>query len=220
MKPSHHLDLPIDRYEAWFESYPFAYASEIEALRKFIPEGAHVKGIEVGLCTGHYAQQLNITEGTEPSNVLGALAASRGIHVIHASSDNLPYPDNALGFILLVACISPVENINKVLQEAYRALTPDGSLIIGFIAKGSVIGNHYEAKRMENPLFQYVHLYTVENIVHAMINTGFRNLNIHQTLFGELDTIHAIQTPKEGYGEGSFTIVRGAKLADRVNRKV
>ena len=58
----------VDEYEQWYEVYPEVYQSEIiaieEQLRK-LPE--NIRGIEVGLGTGRFAQPLGIKEGIEPS---------------------------------------------------------------------------------------------------------------------------------------------------------
>lgn len=40
---------------------------------------------------------------------------------------------------------------------------------------------------------------------------GFANLQIIQTLFGELEEINEVQDSRQGYGEGSFVVVKAVK---------
>ena len=42
-------------------------------------------------------------------------------------------------------------------------------------------------------------------------DVGFKNLEYNQTLFGDLDEIKEVQMPKEGFGEGSFVVVKATK---------
>jgi hypothetical protein len=41
--------------------------------------------------------------------------------------------------------------------------------------------------------------------------TGFKDLEFNQTLFNDLNEIKKIQIPKQGYGEGSFVVVKATK---------
>ena len=52
-------------YDQWYERNKFAYLSEIEALKKVIPEQG--KGLEIGVGTGRFAQSLGISVGLDPS---------------------------------------------------------------------------------------------------------------------------------------------------------
>jgi hypothetical protein len=42
-----------ERYEAWFERHPAAYASELLALRPFVPLSG--RGLEIGVGSGRFA---------------------------------------------------------------------------------------------------------------------------------------------------------------------
>jgi hypothetical protein len=41
--------------------------------------------------------------------------------------------------------------------------------------------------------------------------TGFAAFEYNQTLFGELDEIKEVQLPKQGFGQGSFVVVKAVK---------
>jgi hypothetical protein len=40
---------------------------------------------------------------------------------------------------------------------------------------------------------------------------GFKEFEYNQTLFGGLDEIKEVQLPKQGYGQGSFVVVKAIK---------
>ena len=44
-----------------------------------------------------------------------------------------------------------------------------------------------------------------------MKRAGFLALTFSQTIYHRLDEIKAVEPVKEGYGEGSFVVVRGMK---------
>src|SRR5512138_1468145 len=58
----------VERYEAWFTENPFAYVSELHAVRALLPQGS---GLEIGVGTGRFAAPLGIRKGIEPSRPAG-----------------------------------------------------------------------------------------------------------------------------------------------------
>jgi ubiquinone/menaquinone biosynthesis C-methylase UbiE len=81
-------------YEAWYEKYPEVYQSEVAAIKEQLlklPE--NIKGIEVGLGTGRFAQELGIKEGVEPAIEMAEIALKRGIEVVNGNAENLPMRD-------------------------------------------------------------------------------------------------------------------------------
>jgi hypothetical protein len=52
-------------YDEWFETHEWVYQSEIEAVRKFIPETG--EGIEIGVGTGCFSIPFGIKVGIEPA---------------------------------------------------------------------------------------------------------------------------------------------------------
>ena len=49
------------RYEAWFEQHAAAYASELLALRPFVPLEGRGRGLEIGVGTGRFAAPLGVS---------------------------------------------------------------------------------------------------------------------------------------------------------------
>lgn len=87
MKQDNPYEIFADEYEAWFSENHHLFMSEVEAIRRLIPE--FEKGIEVGVGTGLFAQKLGIKEGVEPSSAMRAKAESRGIVTYNAAVENL-----------------------------------------------------------------------------------------------------------------------------------
>ncbi|MBC6368479.1 class I SAM-dependent methyltransferase [Algoriphagus sp. AK58] len=205
------FDLHTDEYEAWFENYPDVFQSEVEAIRSQMQElPENLQGIEVGLGTGRFALELGIKEGIEPSENMRNLALERGIEVMDAWAENLPYKDLHFDFVLFVT-ICYLEDVPRAMKEAYRVLKSGGSVIVAFIDKNGIVGKQYEAKRSRSTFYRQAHFYGVEEVLAILKNAGFKLPVITQTIFGDLDQIKEVQIARPGYGEGSFVVIRAKK---------
>ena len=201
----------VEDYEAWYEKYPNVYLSEVSAIKEQLlklPE--NIKGIEVGLGTGRFAQPLGIKEGIEPSDEMGEKAIKRGIEVMKGVAERLPYGDLKFDFVLFVT-ICHLNEIKAAFTHAYRVLKHGGAIIIGFIDKDQSIAKEYEEKRDRSDFFRHATFYTVSRVEKLLRESGFKNFEYNQTLFGTLEQVKEIQTPKQGFGEGSFVVVKAIK---------
>ena len=211
MKQTALFNKHVEEYDAWYKKYSEVYLSEVAAIKEQLlklPE--NIKGIEVGLGTGRFAQPLGIKEGVEPATEMAAIALRRGIEVIEGTAENLPYKDCYFDFVLYVT-ICYLDNIKEALKETNRVLKPKGSIIIGFIDKDQTIGKAYQEKSKESTFFKHATFYTVDSITKLLKEFGFKNLEFNQTLFGDLEEINEIQVPKQGFGEGSFVVIKATK---------
>ena len=205
------FDKYVDEYEAWYESYHEVYLSEIEALRdQFRKLPQNIRGIEVGLGTGRFSEPLGIKEGIEPSEAMAQKATNRGIEVMKAKAERLPYADLSFDFVLFVT-ICHLENLTYALKQAHRVLKEDGSIIVGFLDKNRNIAKHYQEKRSRSIFYRNARFYNVHHIKNLLLENGFKDLEFNQTLFGNLEEIKEIQLPKPGHGKGSFVVVRALK---------
>lgn len=205
------FDLHTDEYEAWFENYPYVFQSEVEAIRSHMQElPENIMGIEVGLGTGRFAQELGIREGVDTSENMRNLALERGIEVMDAHAENLPYKDMHFDFVLFVT-ICFLENLPQAMKEAHRVLKPGGSVIVAFIDKDGIVGKQYEAKRSRSTFYRQAHFYGVLEVLDLLKKAGFNHPIINQTIFGDLEQVKEVQIPEAGYGEGSFVVIRAKK---------
>jgi ubiquinone/menaquinone biosynthesis C-methylase UbiE len=204
------FDTHVAEYDSWYDTYTEVFQSEVEAIRGFLPPG-NSRGIEVGLGTGRFAKALGIHEGVEPSGPMRELALERGLEVMDGIAELLPYKDLQFDFVLMSTCISFLQDVHAAFREAHRVLKPHGSLIVGFIEKNSLIGQYYENKRPLSTFYKTATFYSSERVIEELKIAGFKTFECVQTLFGELDDLDTFQPAEEGFGKGSFVVIRAVK---------
>jgi ubiquinone/menaquinone biosynthesis C-methylase UbiE len=197
------------KYDEWFDKNRFTYESELQAVKELLPESNN--GIEVGVGSGRFSVPLGIKLGVDPSKEMGKIAYNRGITVIEGVAESLPFSDSQFDFVLMVTTICFLEDIEKALNEAYRILKSDGSLIVGFIDAESPLGNFYEEHKSESKFYKDAKFYTVKEVISHMQKAHFKDFNFRQTLFHPLKELKHIEPVKKGYGDGSFIVARGFK---------
>jgi ubiquinone/menaquinone biosynthesis C-methylase UbiE len=197
------------QYDDWFERNRFVYESELGAIRAQMPDKGDC--IEIGLGSGRFALPLGIKLGIEPASKMREIAERRGIEAIDGVAEALPFSDSAFDCALMVTTICFLDDIEVAFKEAYRVLKPSGSLIIGFIDKDSTIGRLYQQKKDRSVFYRAATFYSVEEVIAYLRNAGFRNLLFTQTIFRPLSEIKDIEPFREGYGKGSFVVVKAMK---------
>ena len=204
------FDKNFKKYEQWFEENKYVYLSELKAVSKLIPEKA--KGFEIGIGTGLFAQPLGILEGIEPSEQMRKKARKRGLKVIDAVAENLPYHNESKDFALMVTTICFVDDIEKSFQEAKRVLKRKGSLIIGFVDKNSPVGKMYLKNKAKSLFYRKATFWSSEEVISILGKTGLEVTKIVQTVFGKLAKIKNRQKVLPGYGKGSFVVMKAKKV--------
>ncbi|NIO83559.1 MAG: methyltransferase domain-containing protein [Candidatus Aminicenantes bacterium] len=198
-------------YEQWYEDHKAVFESEVRALQALfetLPE--NLRGIEVGLGTGRFSEALGVKEGVEPAAAMAAKAEQRGIEVMPGLAEKLPYADMQFDFVLFVT-VCFLDQLKLAFKEANRVLKKGGAIIIGFLDKEQTVAQSYLEKKQRSTFYQKASFYTVQRIENLLRETGFAQMEYYQTLFGELDSITEMQLPVEGYGSGSFVVVKGIK---------
>jgi len=198
-----------DRYEEWFVKNPFAYQSELQAIKVLLP--LYGVGMEIGVGTGRFAALLGIKLGVEPSEAMRKMASERGIEVIDGVAEDLPFENGRFHFALMVTTICFLDDIQAAFEEACRVLKPGGSLIVGFVDRESPLGQSYLRRAKQNVFYREATFYSLKEVVSYMKKSGFGRFAFTQTIFKDLEKIEAPEPVKEGYGEGSFVVVRGMK---------
>ena len=202
----------VERYEAWFDRYPLAYASELRAIRELFPETG--EGLEVGVGTGRFAAPLGVGVGVEPSRAMGKLAIERRIQVRFGVAENLPCGDSSFDYLLLVVTVCFLDDVYLSLREAYRVLQPGGYILIGFIDRVSPLGKAYENLSEDNVFYRQATFYSTEEVLFYLSQAGFGEFVFRQTIFQHPEDMKEIEPAEPGYGKGSFVVVRGTKLVE------
>ena len=203
------FDKNVWQYEEWFVNNPFAYVSELHAVKKLLPMSG--KGLEIGMGTGRFSASFGIRQGIEPSRAMAEVARKKGLDVVIGVAENLPYKDSRFDFCLMVTTVCFLDDIDLAFEEAYRVLKPRGSFIIGFVDKDSQIGRSYEQRKNESLFYKAATFYSVDELLVHLKKAGFLKFRFCQTLFGPLQDMQEPSEVKEGFGEGSFVVIRADK---------
>jgi len=198
-----------EKYEDWFERNKFVYESEIQAIKELFPKVK--KSMEIGVGSGKFAVPLGIKTGVDPSPRMRKIAQQRGIQVIDAIAEDLPFKGSQFELALMVTSICFVDNLNLAFRETYRILKPGGYLIIGFVDKDSSLGKLYQQHKENSLFYKIATFYSTREVVYNLSKVGFKEFDFRQTIFHGLNEIKNVEPVKEDYGEGSFVAIRALK---------
>jgi len=198
-----------DRYENWFERNRYVYQSEINAVREILPDFEN--GVEIGIGSGRFAKPLGIKFGIEPSNEMRKIAIRKGIKVVDSVAENLPFKDCSFDLALMVTTLCFLDDEVKAFVEIYRILKQGSYFVNGFVDKNSRVGRIYQKNKQESVFYRAASFFNTEEVVELLKKTGFKDFKFRQTIFNTLDNINQIENIKEGYGEGSFVVIRAQK---------
>ena len=201
-----------DEYDEWFVKNSDKYELELRAVSGFIPsKGA---GLEVGIGSGKFAGPLGIGTGIEPSDKMADKARNLGIKVIKGVAEDLPVSNSCFDFILMVTTICFVDDIEKTFLEAFRVLKKDGFIVVGFVDKNSELGKKYSLKKNKSKFYRFANFFSTQEVLTFLGEAGFEHFEIKQTLFPG----HSAQNIENGFGIGSFIVIKGLKIDQLTNR--
>lgn len=202
-----------DRYEAWFDRHPAAYASELAAVRELWP--ADADGLEIGVGAGHFAAPLGICSAVEPATAMRQRAAARGIAAVDGMAERLPFPDGRFDAALMVTTICFVADPAQSLREMFRVLRPGGCAVVAFVDRASPLGREYEQNREKSVFYQTARFFDTAEVTALLAAAGFAGLEYRQTLFAHPDRMQTPDPVRPGSGEGAFVAIRVRKPEQR-----
>ena len=197
----------VEEYDRWYDEHQAAYLSEVACVREMIPETG--RGLEVGVGTGRFAAPLQIKWGVDPASGMLEKARARGVAVIRAAADRLPFSGRRFDFGLFVTSICFLPDPAAALEEAARVVRSGGSVIVGLVDRESGLGRKYEEKKGKSRFYKKATFYSVPEVLRLLASAGWGETAVRQTLFGRVD---AVQSSREGYGEGGFAVVSARKI--------
>jgi len=203
------FDQHYGRYDEWFERNLFAYRSELRAIRHFLPPAG--TGLEIGAGSGRFCEPLGIKIGIEPSQMMRRLADARGVNVLGAVAERLPFRAGSFDFALMVTTLCFVDNGEASFREAARILKAKGHFIVGFVDRNSRLGSFYQAHKSENVFYRDATFYSVEEVLTLLRCADLGYVEVIQTVFGGLADIRVVQEFQGGHGEGGFVVIRSRK---------
>ncbi|MFZ5907110.1 MAG: class I SAM-dependent methyltransferase [Nitrospirota bacterium] len=192
-------------YDTWFDVNPWAYQSEVQAVRMVLPRNGD--GVDIGVGTGRFSVPFGIPIGVEPSAAMAEIARRRGITVHEAHAENLPFDDDAFDFALMVTTICFLDDPLQALREIRRILRPAGRIIIGMLDKDSPAGREYEYTKKSSKFYRSANFYSAGEVINLLGMAGYHTLRVLQTLFRKPEAITTLEPVREGHGEGLFVVI-------------
>ena len=142
------------------------------------------------------------------------VARARGIDAVDGVAEHLPYSDSSFDFVLMVTTICFLDDVGAAMREAYRVIRPGGCIVIGFVDRESPVGRSYADHKDESPFYKDAEFLSVSEVSGHLEEAGFKDPTFRQTVFGApggSGETGETETPREGYGEGSFVVVRAMR---------
>ena len=203
------FDNHLKEYEEWFDSNLYVYLSELEVVKQLLPSEG--RGIEIGIGSGLFAEPLGIKEGCDPSAEMRGKAAKRGLEVRECVAEDLPYENNSADHVLMVTTICFVDDPEKTFREIFRVLKPGGAVVVAFVDKDSPVGKIYLENKAKSMFYKEATFFGTNEILGLLKKAGFKTDKVVQTVFGKLNEVQEVQSPKEGHNEGSFVVIKAVK---------
>jgi len=203
------FDKHLKEYEQWFVDHYPVFQSELEAIRQVLPSGGEC--VEIGVGSAIFATPLGVKRGIEPSAAMREKAKERGVDVIDGIAEDLPFPGESIDSALMVTTVCFVDDVIQAFREVHRVLKPEGSFVIGFVDKNSLLGQWYLQNKAKSLFYQDATFYSTAELLTYLKETGFVVELVRQTVFGRLDEINEVQLSLPGYGEGCFVVIKAGK---------
>jgi len=158
------------RYDSWYDKNKDIFLKEVEFIRKNL--GEFRKGLEVGVGTGRFAVELGIEYGVDLSDAMLRLAKSRGVKVVKANAEALPFKQ-VFDLVLFAFTLCFLENPLKALESARDVLIDGGKIVICTVPRDSKLAEEYMSRK-DNPFYANAKFYTTAEIVEMLKTAGFK----------------------------------------------
>ncbi|HEX30189.1 TPA: class I SAM-dependent methyltransferase [Candidatus Poribacteria bacterium] len=195
-------------YDLWYERNKLAYLSELEAVKIALPEEG--RGLEVGVGTGRFASRLGIPYGIDPSFRMAKFAEDRGVRVIVARGEEMPFKDDEFDYALIAITLCFVRDPERVIRETRRVLRDGGRIIVAIIDRDSFLGRAYQVKKSK--FYEEARFFSVDEVVNLLGESGFDDFSLLQTIFRFPHELEEVERVEVGYGRGGFVVISARKI--------
>jgi len=83
--------------------------------------------------------------------------------------------------------------------------------INGFVDRESKVGKIYQKHKGESVFYRSATFFSVKEVLLHLEKAGFKNFIFNQTIFNTLNKVKKEEPTKDGYGEGSFVVIKAEK---------
>lgn len=174
-----------NRYDDWFDTSPGKEIFELEIqCLKAVSRKISGPWLEIGVGTGRFAEKLRVDFGVDPSEKMLRKAFRRGVKVIKATGEHLPFLTGSFNGVAMIVTFCFLDDPSKALKECFYILRKGGTLILGTVPKNSKWGRFYLKKKSEgHPFYSVAHFYTIQETINLSEKVGFELETIFSTLF-------------------------------------
>jgi len=196
-------------YDSWYSQHPEVLESEIRAIKTL---GLNGLGLDVGVGTGIFASWAKVQIGIDASNRMLRISAKRGVQVVEALAEFLPFPDETFNYVLMTVTLCFLDNPETVLKEIYRILRPNGVLVVCIIVRDSPWGQFYVKKAKQGHRFyRYARFYSLSELEELLEKHDFRIVDYKSTLTYSPSSVAVVENPRSSPRQGSFVCTKAIK---------
>lgn len=224
-----------DAYDAWFQRNQIILESELRLVARALGKEPG-RTLSVGCGTGLFEQLLksqygiSVTEGLEPSAPMGEIARKRGMTVVEAGAEKMPFENESFDTVMFNGSPGYIADLDAAVKEAHRLLKPGGRILLIDVPAESSYGILYrlggaygtwndDRLRGVLPKDPYpvelaggANWRPTQDKIDSALKAGFTDLSYAQTLTRHpcfSDTTP--QDPVPGYDSGDYVAVVGVK---------
>ena len=196
-------------YDSWYSQHPEVLESEIRAIKTL---GLNGLGLDVGVGTGIFASWAKVQIGIDASTQMLRISAKRGVQVVGALAEFLPFPDETFDYVLMTVTLCFLDNPETVLKEIYRILRPNGVLVVCIIVRDSPWGKLYVKKAKQGHRFyRYARFYSLSELEELLEKSDFRIVDYKSTLTYSPSSVAVVENPRSNPCQGSFVCAKAVK---------
>ena len=184
-------------YDAWFDTPrgKTLFNAELACLGE-LTKGLAGPWLEIGVGNGRFSEALGVEVGLDPARGALELACRRGVRVVQAMGETLPFGDEVFGAVLVIVTICFCDEPEALLQEAARVTKPGGAVILGFVPAGSAWGKLYAAKGAAgHHYYSKATFFSLEQLTAFAANAGLRLERCASTLYQGPEVEHPEPEP-------------------------
>jgi len=142
---------------------------------------------------------------------MAKIAKKRGIETVLGVAEFLPYKRQEFDLVLIVTAFAFFKDPVQALRETFRVLKPGGHFIAGILDRDSPLGRCIESEKKESKFSSESRFLSATEVSTYLVEIGFENLELCQTLFKQPEKIEHVELPEKGHGKGIFAVISARK---------
>jgi SAM-dependent methyltransferase len=204
-------------YDSWYSQHPEILESEIRAVKALGLDGLE---LDLGIGTSIFASRVKVQIGIDASKRMLKISAKRGVQVIRALAERLPFLNETFDYVLMIVTLCFLDNPETVLKETFRILRPNGVLAVCIIVRDSPWGQLCLKKAKQGHRFySHARFYSLSELEELLEKHGFRIVDYKSTLTFSPSTIAVVENPRSNSFQGSFVCAKTIKKPRKMWRR-